>query len=56
LGPFDAFVYAYGGQADDALSKEFAGKAPQVELIGDCFAPRTIQHAILEGHQLARSL
>jgi 2,4-dienoyl-CoA reductase-like NADH-dependent reductase (Old Yellow Enzyme family)/thioredoxin reductase len=56
LGPFEAFVYAYGGEAVCGLEKELAGKVPRVELIGDCFAPRTLQHAILEGHKLAREL
>lgn len=56
LGPYDAFVYAYGGQAVDGLNRELAGKVPRVELIGDSFAPRTLQHAILEGHRLARSI
>lgn len=56
LAPFDAFVYAYGGQAVEELSAALAGKVARVELIGDCFAPRTIQHAILEGHKLARSI
>ncbi|MSU69344.1 MAG: FAD-binding protein [Opitutaceae bacterium] len=56
LGPFDGFVYAYGGQAVDELSPQLAGKVSRVELIGDSFAPRTLQHAILEGHRLARLL
>lgn len=56
LEPFDAFVYAYGGQAVDGLAQQLEGKAPRVEMVGDCFAPRTIQHAILEGHKLARFL
>jgi thioredoxin reductase len=56
LGPYDAFVYAYGGQAVCGLEKDLEGKAARVELIGDCFAPRTLQHAILEGHKLAREL
>ncbi len=56
LGPFDAFVYAYGGEAVDGLQKQFEGKVARVEMIGDCFAPRTLQHAILEGHKLARAL
>jgi hypothetical protein len=38
------------------LEKELTGKVPRLELIGDCFAPRTLQHAILEGHKLAREL
>jgi NADPH-dependent 2,4-dienoyl-CoA reductase/sulfur reductase-like enzyme len=56
LGPYDAFVYAYGGESVCALEKELKGKVPRLELIGDCFAPRTLQHAILEGHKLAREL
>jgi hypothetical protein len=27
-----------------------------VRIVGDAFAPRSLQHAILEGHQLARDL
>ena len=56
LGPYDAFVYAYGGESVCDLEKELTGKVPRLELIGDCFAPRTLQHAILEGHKLAREL
>jgi hypothetical protein len=56
LGPYDAFVYAYGGESVCGLEKELAGKVGRIELIGDCFAPRTLQHAILEGHKLAREL
>ncbi len=56
LAPYDAFVYAYGGEAVSGLANELEGKGPRVELIGDCFAPRSLQHAILEGHKLAREL
>src|SRR5262249_37087642 len=56
LGPYDAFVYAYGGESVCGLEKQLEGKVPRVELIGDCFAPRSLQHAILEGHRLAREL
>jgi 2,4-dienoyl-CoA reductase-like NADH-dependent reductase (Old Yellow Enzyme family) len=56
LGPYDGFVYAYGGEAVCDLEKELQGNVPRLELIGDCFAPRTLQHAILEGHKLAREL
>jgi 2,4-dienoyl-CoA reductase-like NADH-dependent reductase (Old Yellow Enzyme family)/thioredoxin reductase len=56
LEPFDAFVYAYGGEAVCGLEMELEGKVRRVELIGDCFAPRSLQHAILEGHTLAREL
>src|SRR5262249_15278000 len=56
LGPFDGFVYAYGGESVGELESQLAGRVPRVELIGDSFAPRTLQHAILEGHRLAREL
>jgi N,N-dimethylglycine/sarcosine dehydrogenase len=56
LSPFDAFVYAYGGEAYGPLEASLRGRVPRLELIGDCFAPRTLQHAILEGHKLARNL
>jgi len=56
LEPFDAFVYAYGGESVCGLEKELEDKVPRLELIGDCFAPRSLQHAILEGHKLAREL
>jgi len=56
LSPFDAFVYAYGGEAVSGLEASLAGRVPKVELVGDCFAPRTLQHAILEGHKVARAL
>ena len=38
------------------LEKELAGKVARVEMVGDCFAPRSLQHAILEGHQVAREI
>ena len=56
LGPFDAFVYAFGGEAVSDLEGQLRGRGPRVELIGDCYAPRTLQHAILDGHRLARAL
>jgi 2,4-dienoyl-CoA reductase-like NADH-dependent reductase (Old Yellow Enzyme family)/thioredoxin reductase len=56
LGPFDAFVYAYGGEAVNDLESSLAGRVPRLELVGDCYAPRTLQHAILEGHRVARAL
>jgi NADPH-dependent 2,4-dienoyl-CoA reductase/sulfur reductase-like enzyme len=56
LAPFDAFVYAYGGEAVHDLKRSLAGRVARLELVGDAFAPRTLQHAILEGHRLARAL
>jgi 2,4-dienoyl-CoA reductase-like NADH-dependent reductase (Old Yellow Enzyme family)/thioredoxin reductase len=56
VGPYDAFVYAYGGQLIDDLSRPLKESGNSVEAIGDAFAPRSLQHAILEGHKFARSL
>ncbi len=56
IGPFDAFVYAYGGVAVNGLAKELNGRVDRLELAGDCFAPRSLQHAILEGHKIAREI
>jgi 2,4-dienoyl-CoA reductase-like NADH-dependent reductase (Old Yellow Enzyme family)/thioredoxin reductase len=56
LSPFDSFVYAYGGEAITDLEAALAGRVPRLELVGDCYAPRTLQHAILEGHKVARAL
>jgi NADPH-dependent 2,4-dienoyl-CoA reductase/sulfur reductase-like enzyme len=56
LAPFDAFVYAYGGEAVTELEASLTGRVPRLTLVGDCYAPRTLQHAILEGHRVARML
>lgn len=56
VGPYDGFVYAYGGVAWDPLSRPLREQGVAVELIGDAFAPRSLQHAILEGHKFAREI
>jgi NADPH-dependent 2,4-dienoyl-CoA reductase/sulfur reductase-like enzyme len=56
LGPFDHFTFAYGGESVCDLEAQLRARVSHVVLIGDCFAPRTLQHAILEGHRLAREL
>jgi hypothetical protein len=56
VGPYDGFVYAYGGRSVDELSEPLKARGVAVEVVGDAFAPRSLQHAILEGHQYARSL
>jgi len=56
LAPFDWFVYAYGGEAVSDLERSLKGQVPRLSLVGDCYAPRTLQHAILEGHKIARAL
>ncbi len=56
VGPYDGFVYAYGGLSLDELSAPVRERGVTVQTIGDAFAPRTLQHAILEGHQFARAI
>jgi hypothetical protein len=56
LGPYDEFVYAYGGESVCDLAAGLEGRVGRLALIGDCFAPRSLQHAIYEGHKLAREL
>jgi 2,4-dienoyl-CoA reductase-like NADH-dependent reductase (Old Yellow Enzyme family)/thioredoxin reductase len=56
VGPYDSFVYAYGGLRLDELSEPLKARGVAVELVGDAFAPRSLQHAILEGHRLGREL
>ncbi len=54
MGPYDAFVYVYGGVRRDALSEPLKREGVAVEVIGDAFSPRSLQHAILEGHTYGR--
>jgi 2,4-dienoyl-CoA reductase-like NADH-dependent reductase (Old Yellow Enzyme family) len=56
VGPYDGFVYAFGGVRVDTLSEALKQKGYPVQVIGDAFSPRSLQHAILEGHQHAREL
>jgi hypothetical protein len=56
MGPYDAFVYAYGGVRYDPLSESLQRQGLAVEVIGDAFSPRSLQHAILEGHTYGRKV
>jgi 2,4-dienoyl-CoA reductase-like NADH-dependent reductase (Old Yellow Enzyme family) len=56
VGPYEAIVYAYGGVSRDELSGPLRARGVAVQVVGDAFAPRSLQHAILEGHQMAREL
>jgi dimethylglycine catabolism A len=56
VGPYDGFVYAYGGTRNETMSQTLQARGLKVEVVGDAFAPRSLQHAILEGHKFARDL
>lgn len=42
--------------ANDALYHQLQGKVKQVVRVGDCIAPRRVEHAILDGERAARAL
>ena len=54
LREVSTFVYATPRQADDALAAELSGL--EVELVGDCVAPRNLMIAIHEGHAVGNAL
>ena len=56
VGPYDGFVYAYGGTRLDVLTEPLKQRGIRAQTAGDAFSPRSLQHAILEGHQCARSI
>ena len=55
LTGYDAVVYAFGGQAVDELSQLLQNEVT-CSVVGDAFAPRTLQHAIMEGHTFGRKI
>jgi mycofactocin system FadH/OYE family oxidoreductase 2 len=52
----DAVVLATGPRADDALYFALKERHPEVHRIGDCVAPRKLDHAIYEGELAGREL
>ena len=52
----DTVVLAAGSKADDALYRAFKGRVANVHRIGDCVAPRKLDHAIYEGYIAGREL
>jgi NADPH-dependent 2,4-dienoyl-CoA reductase/sulfur reductase-like enzyme len=55
-GPFDSVVLAMGQAVDDDLYFALKGKVKELHRIGDCVAPRRVDMAIWEGHQLGREI
>ncbi|WP_206534716.1 hypothetical protein, partial [Mesorhizobium sp. M7D.F.Ca.US.004.03.1.1] len=54
LGHFDAVVTVSPGRPLDRLSNQLENVA--IRMVGDCVAPRNVEAAILEAHQLAATL
>jgi hypothetical protein len=49
-------VMALPQTANDDLYQQLQGKVKQLYRVGDCVAPRRVEHAILDGERAARSL
>ena len=49
IGPFDNYVLITGHVANDALYHSLDIDAEKLHRVGDCLAPRRIEHAIYEG-------
>ena len=52
----DTVVLVTGRIADDSLYKELKGRIARLYRIGDCVAPRSLDHAIYEGFVAGREL
>jgi 2,4-dienoyl-CoA reductase (NADPH2) len=54
--PADIVVYHAGKRAVTELAVQLEARVPELHLVGDCVSPRRINHAVLEGHRVGRSL
>lgn len=52
----DAVVLSIGADVNDALYQRLLGQSYELFRVGDCVAPRGVEHAIYEGHKVGRSL
>jgi len=48
----DAVVLSIGNRADRTLFDALDGRVPELHAIGDCLAPRQIDHAIVDGERV----
>jgi hypothetical protein len=55
-GGYDSIVLAMGQAVDEELYFALKGKVKELHRIGDCVAPRKVDMAIWEGHQLGREI
>lgn len=53
---YDSVVVAGPGEADSRLFDALDGRGLDLHQVGDCYTPRDVEAAILEGHTVARSL
>ncbi len=56
IDDIDAVVLSLGADPVDTLYTELKGMVPELHRIGDCLAPRGIEHAVHEGQAVGRAL
>ena len=52
----DVVVFADNRRAVDGLYKELKGRVGELYAVGDCLAPRTVEQAMYEGHEVGRGI
>jgi 2,4-dienoyl-CoA reductase-like NADH-dependent reductase (Old Yellow Enzyme family)/thioredoxin reductase len=52
----DTVVLAAGGMAEDGLYHQLKGTVPELYAVGDCFQPRDIEMAVVDGHRVGVAL
>ena len=52
----DTVVFASGGVPEDALGTALADRVAEVHVIGDCYQPRDIEIAVVDGHRAGRAI
>jgi hypothetical protein len=52
----DTVAFAHGGEADYGLFRELDTAGHDVERVGDCWAPRSLDEAVWEGFEAAVEL
>jgi 2,4-dienoyl-CoA reductase-like NADH-dependent reductase (Old Yellow Enzyme family) len=52
----DTVIVGAGSIADDRLAQPLRDRHPSVHVIGDCFQPRDIELAVIDGHRVGREL
>jgi hypothetical protein len=56
IDDIDAVVVSIGNDVDDALFATLSARRRDVHRVGDCVAPRGVEHALHEGHAIGRRL
>jgi len=52
----DTIVWAAGVRSDDRLYRDLKEKVKELYRVGDCIAPRPMEHAFWEGEEIGRAL